>query len=636
MLRNPLRSISVRLIGAYLFLGLLTLGLGVIGYFHIGSFVDTIVNDVTDQAEARYLGVKIRFEVSQVSNLVERYVTADSQDERQRLAMQLDIKPDILGSLADQIGRYGDSPQERVALSEIRPLIQDYLIQAQEVIDVYDAEEGSELQKESAVESFTATQARLQERLAGFEDQETTLLYESREAARNTVDQAQDVAAVLSAIALASSVLMGWWIARTITRPVNRLVQGAQRIAAGELEQPVEVRGGHELSLLAAAFNDMAIQLRQSFATLEQQVMSRTSEYERRSRYLQASAEVGRVVSSILDVDQLMRQVVGLIRERFDLYYVGLFQVDEANEWAILRAGTGEAGQTMLARGHRIRVGEGMIGWSVVNAQPRIALEAGEDAVRLATAELPETRSEAALPLRSRGRVLGALSVQSAQPGAFDQDTITVLQTMADQVAVALDNARLFVESQELLESMQKAYGELSRSAWRDLLRARPELGHRYDPHDFLASEQGWRQESKLAVQRGETVLSSQSDGPGEHDVTLAAVPLKVRDQVIGVLNAHKAVAKGVWSEEEIGLLESLADQLSVALESARLHQDARRRAADRQLVGEVTAHMRETLDMETVLKTAAQEVRQVLGLPEVVIRLTQSITDPEYGVKEE
>ena len=116
-----------------------------------------------------------------------------------------------------------------------------------------------------------------------------------------------------------------------------------------------------------------------------------------------------------------------MIRERFGLYYVGLFELDPGGEWAILRAGTGEAGSAMLARGHRIRVAEGMIGWSVEHGQSRVALAADEDAVRLATAELPETRSEAALPLRSRGRVRGALTVQHRQPGAFDPDTLAVL-----------------------------------------------------------------------------------------------------------------------------------------------------------------------------------------------------------------
>jgi GAF domain-containing protein len=257
-----------------------------------------------------------------------------------------------------------------------------------------------------------------------------------------------------------------------------------------------------------------------------------------------------------------------------------------------------------------------MIGWSVAHAQPRLALEAGEDAVRLATAELPETRSEAAIPLRSRGQVLGALTVQDTQPGAFDQDTIAVLQTMADQVGVALDNARLFTESQLALEASRRAYGELSHEAWRELLRARPEWGYTY-AHDSIAPAEGdWCPEMLQAVQTSRSVR-----GRDREEQTLA-VPLKVRDEVIGVLSFEKGEADKVWTREEFALIEILVDQLGQALESARLYQDTQRRAERERLTSEVTARMRETLDLETVLKTAVQEVRQAMGLREVVVRL--------------
>jgi GAF domain-containing protein len=222
---------------------------------------------------------------------------------------------------------------------------------------------------------------------------------------------------------------------------------------------------------------------------LEQRVAERTRELEVHSGYLEAAAAVGHAATSILDADVLIQRIVELIREWFDLYYVGLFRLDDAGEWAVLHAGTGEAGMAMLARGHRIRVGEGMIGWSVANDRTRVALEAGEDAVRLATAELPETRSEAALPLSSRGRVLGALTIQSSQPGAFGPDTIIALEAMADLVAVGLDNAMLFAESQRTLEAAREAYGQLSREGWARFLRAHPELGYLCDENGVRATD---------------------------------------------------------------------------------------------------------------------------------------------------
>jgi HAMP domain-containing protein len=191
------------------------------------------------------------------------------------------------------------------------------------------------------------------------------------------------------------------FITRSIATPLANLAHTATQIAEGELTQVARVEREDEIGTLAQAFNSMTSQLRDLIGSLEHRVYERTQELERRSSYLQASAVVSQAATSILETDELVRQVVELIQEQFGLYYVGLFLVDESSEWAVLRAGTGEAGRSMLARGHRIKVGEGMVGWSVVHAEPRVALEAEEDVVRLATAELPDTRSEATLPLRS-------------------------------------------------------------------------------------------------------------------------------------------------------------------------------------------------------------------------------------------
>jgi GAF domain-containing protein len=304
--------------------------------------------------------------------------------------------------------------------------------------------------------------------------------------------------------------------------------------------------------------------------------------------------------------------------------------VDAAREWAVLRAGTGEAGRAMLARGHRIKIGEGMVGWSIAHAQARVALEAGRDAVRLATAELPDTRSEAALPLRSRGQVLGALTVQSTQAGAFDQDTIIALQTMADQVAVALDNARLFTESQAALEAERRVYGDVGRHAWDKLLRARTDWGYRYAHNSIAPAEGDWRAVMRQAARTGQTVQRSprggrtpepSAEGNGAGEPTLA-IPLKLRGQVVGVLGFRWGESGERWTTEAVTLLETLAEQLSVALESARLYQDTQRRAEYERLSGEVTARMRETMDVDAVLQTAVHEMRQVLGLAEVEVRL--------------
>ncbi len=430
---------------------------------------------------------------------------------------------------------------------------------------------------------------------------------------------------MIGVTALVLSTVIGLTIRQSF-RPISALTDTATAIAKGDLSRTAPVESEDEIGLLARTFNIMTDQLRGLISGLEEQVVERTQDLERRSRYLAAAAEVGRVVASILDQDQLISEVVGLILDEFELYYVGLFLTDEAGEWAVLRAGTGEAGRAMLARGHRIQVGEGMIGWSVANARPRVALEVGRDAVRLPTAELPETRSEAAIPLRSRGQVLGALTVQSDQPGAFDEDTITVLQTMADQVAVALDNARLFAESQEVLEAERRAYGEISRQAWSNMVAARTDWGYRYTSRGVFASSGDWPPEMTQALQAGETVRDGDENGMS------VIVPVRVRDQVVGALTFRKSDRGAIWTESEVELLETLTDRLGQALESARLYQDTQKRAAREQLISETTARLRESLDLDVVLRTAAREMRQILDLAEAEVRIGTAETVDQTG----
>ena len=328
---------------------------------------------------------------------------------------------------------------------------------------------------------------------------------------------------------------------------------------------------------------------------------------------------MSRAIVSVLDPDQLIQQVVDLIRDRFGLYYVGLFLVDEAQEWAVLRAGTGMAGKAMLERNHRIRVGAGMIGWCVVNERPRIALRAEMDDARLKNPDLPDTRSEAAIPLRSRGRVIGALTVQSEKPDAFDEATIAVFETMADQVAVAMDNARLFRESEQALESLNRAYGQITKEDWYRLLQTRGDLGYSSYANGEITLEAGWQPELEQAANEGRTV---EEHTPKGKYATSIGVPIKVRDTVIGVIGGYKSGPVTEWTEAEKSFLQEVAGVLSVALESARSYQQVQLAAQRERVAGEITARMRRSLEAETILRSTADEIRRSLNLPEVTIQL--------------
>ena len=355
--------------------------------------------------------------------------------------------------------------------------------------------------------------------------------------------------------------------------------------------------------------------LRELTEELEQKVEERTQELEqaagqleqvntaleKRSAELQTAAQIAGEAAAIHDVERLLGEAVRLISERFEFYHAGIFLLDEPSQYAILRAASSEGGQRMLARRHRLRVGEeGIVGYVTGRGEPRIALDVGADAVFFDNPDLPRTRSEMALPLQSRGEIIGALDVQSTESGAFTDEDVEVLQTLADQVAVAISNARLFEQAQSALEAERRAYGEFSRQAWLRLLSSRRQVEARYDPQGVIPKGGQWREDMRRAARDAEPVRGSTDPdeaGTGESSDTLV-VPIKVRGHVIGVLDAYRLAGSGPgsesWTSEEIDLMESLCQQLGVALESARLYQDSQRQAAQERMIGDVAGEMRQ------------------------------------------
>jgi PAS domain S-box-containing protein len=346
------------------------------------------------------------------------------------------------------------------------------------------------------------------------------------------------------------------------------------------------------------------------------------ADLERHALQLQTAAEVSRAASSVLDLDVLIRQVVNLVRERFDLYYAGLFLVDEAGEWAVLRAGTGEAGRQMLEQRHRLEVGSGsMIGWCVANREPRIALDVGEEAVRFENPFLPETRSELALPLVSRGKAIGALTIQSAQEAAFSDEDIAVLQTMADQLANAIQNARLFDRAQiqanemsilsELAQTLstrltvQEVLDEVHQGASR-LLDATNFYTALYDPDTdqvsfpfdttqeeedrflTLPADQGItgyiiRHRESVLIEDNvpERLVEMGIEMVGEPALSWLGVPMMVGDQVLGVMGVQSFTTPRAYDEHDRDLLVALATQVATALTNARLFEQTQAALAE-------------------------------------------------------
>ena len=366
----------------------------------------------------------------------------------------------------------------------------------------------------------------------------------------------------------------------------------------------------------------------------------------KRTAQLQTAAQVsGAATFAELDSDELVQRVVELIRERFDLYYVGLYLIDDAGadvygEWARLRAGTGEAGRQMLALGHKIAVDtSSTVGWCMVNGETRIALDAG--AIHLASSSehikaarlLPDTRSEMALPLRSRGRVIGALNLRSVEREAFSQEDVPVLQTLADQIAVAIDNARLFAEAQENLSELERVQRRYVREQWTRFMSS-------YGLPVYERTQPDTRPLSDATPPEVERVLSGRemmvkSDaGSGAGDATLV-VPIRLRGETLGALGLQETQGERWWTDDEIALIEAVADQMALAIENARLLEETQRRAAQERVLSDITAQVRSSTQVDTILRTAVREIGRALRASEGVIKLGSGNDSGSHGDNE-
>jgi GAF domain-containing protein len=270
----------------------------------------------------------------------------------------------------------------------------------------------------------------------------------------------------------------------------------------------------------------------------------------------------------------------------------------------------------MLEKGHQLKVGEtGIVGFVSESLIARIALDVGNDAVFFNNPDLPSTRSEMALPLVASGQILGVLDVQSTEPRAFVEDDINTLQILAEQLAVAIQNANLFSETAKALESTRATYGQLSREAWNKILRSQDRIGFLATP-PATVQIQNELLESNItkAIETGDLILGA--------DGLTISVPVKIRGQVIGAIRLKKSEISEAWTQDETNLAISLSDQLSGALESARLYRESQQRAYRESLVSDISARINASATRDAIIRETVQELGQSLLNTSVTFQL--------------
>lgn len=372
-----------------------------------------------------------------------------------------------------------------------------------------------------------------------------------------------------------------------VIRPLGKLSQYAQKNISGQKVEPLELATGDEFESMAQSFNQMLAALQASRQEMEKLVEQRTAQ-------LQTVNEVAREASSILDPDELITRVVNLITERFGYYYAAIFLNSENNRWAELKDATGTAGRILKARRHRLQIGgNSMVGAAIQNQEARLALDVGEAAVRFNNPLLPNTRSEIALPLIAGSHVLGALDVQSTRERDFKPEDIATLQSMANQVAIALENARLFRETNASLEELRQVNREFIASAWKERI-----------------------QNNTLEYNTGFEAILAEEEGGGPHRL---ALPLKLREQAIGEIEIETSQE---WNEEDRAWVEALATQLAISLENTRLLEESQQAALRERLSASIVQKIWAAGTVENILQTTVRELGRALEASDAAIEL--------------
>ena len=395
------------------------------------------------------------------------------------------------------------------------------------------------------------------------------------------------------------------------------------------------------------------------------QVHSRSLEH--RVTQLRTVAEISSTINQDLAAENLLQEFVEVVQQRLDLYYVGVFLVDETSKFAVLHAGTGEAGQNMLAQNHQLEIGgKSMISWCITQRQPRIALDVGQDAVRFDNPHLPLTRSELAFPLKTANEVIGAVTVQSSHPAAFDQDDIIILQGMADGLATAIINARLLRETQYQIEVLDTLYSASlamytsvqSReslltiaqhmlkvsgtqnyviSSWEEGQEAITTvfgytpgegvfegIGEIYQLSDYPLTEKVLREREMITIR-----IDDPHADPAEIAIlnefnlkSLLMVPLVTHDKVVGLMELHDDQVCRDFTPQQKELVAALSAQAAVVIEVTNLFEQNRRTARNEQIINQITSKFQQTLNVGDVMQTTLIELTKALSLTEATIQL--------------
>jgi GAF domain-containing protein len=359
--------------------------------------------------------------------------------------------------------------------------------------------------------------------------------------------------------------------------------------------------------------NELEAHIREHTRELE---LANAQNLKRASR-LRTIAEISQKLNNVRSSTELLSEITEQISLAFGFYHVAVYLLDPKGEDAVLRAANSQGGKMLLAQGQRIKIGQiGIVSYVANTGSPRVALDVGKDAVFFNSPELPETHSEVALPLRIGRNVIGVLDVQSAESGAFNNEDVDTLNLLADQISISIQNARLLEETQLALIEAQATYNQTARYSWREMTQ-RNSTGFRYANGTIEVLKEKPLENQAVSKTGRKPAISDKAS-----DFEILAIPINLRGEELGLLNIRQPGRSTAWSEPEVRLYSSIVERLAAALENARLVEETNNRAERDRTITYIADKLGSSIRVETILRTAAEELSRVISGSEVLIQL--------------
>ena len=374
-----------------------------------------------------------------------------------------------------------------------------------------------------------------------------------------------------------------------------------------------------ELTLKNAEMQRFALGLENTIASRTAELDHANSRNERRAKQFETISKIARVISQTQNLETLLPQVTELISQQFGYYHVGIFLLDSNLEYAVLIAANSAGGQKMLARNHKLKIGQtGIVGYVAGTGLPRIALDTGVDAIYFNNPDLSQTRSELALPLLQKGNeIVGVLDVQSIEPNAFTQEDVRTLSTLADQVSVAIENSQLFEEQQRILQETQAIYSRDLREGWVRFTRSQNILGiqRRNMKNNFLPETLDLPGTIE-AIRSGDIYRRVENDGS-----STLTIPIKLRDQTVGVLNVKSTTSRS-WTNDEIDIMTAISERAALSIENARLLEESRLIAQREHAISQISSKIGSGTQVVDILRTAVRELGSHISGAQVTVEI--------------